>query len=143
MLEDASTNVANSALSAVTSSISKITSLLDDELDTTPTITPVLDLSQIQNGVYGIDSILGGVDARMLGSVDGDIRSMNEISNAMYNDSKIIEAISSLENRLDSVATRMENLQVVLDTGTLVGETAPIMNDEFGNMDVLSQRGVM
>ena len=143
MVEDASTNVANSALSAVTSSISKITSLLDDELDTTPTITPVLDLSQIQNGVYGIDSILGGVDARMLGSVDGDIRSMNEISNAMYNDSKIIEAISSLENRLDSVATRMENLQVVLDTGTLVGETAPIMNDEFGNMDVLSQRGVM
>ena len=143
LVEDSSREVANSALSAVTSSISKITSLLDDELDTTPTITPVLDLSQIQNGVYGIDSILGGVDARMLGSVDGDIRSMNEISNAMYNDSKIIEAISSLENRLDSVATRMENLQVVLDTGTLVGETAPIMNDEFGNMDVLSQRGVM
>jgi hypothetical protein len=37
----------------------------------------------------------------------------------------------------------MENLRIVLNSGEIVGATAPLMNNELGNMSVLTRRGVM
>ena len=146
-VNSSASKLGDEAIDVIKETVGRISDAIDDDIDTQPTIRPVLDLSEIQNGVSDINSLVNGssyniglVSSRMASGIG--FSSSNDVQ-SIYNDSKVVEAINSLESRLDSVATRMENLQVVLDTGTLVGETAPIMNDEFGNMDVLSQRGVM
>ena len=143
LVEKSSAKVGNVALDAVSDSISKIMSMLDDDLDITPTITPVLDLSQIQNGVYGVNDLLSGVNPGTFGMVDSNVRGMYETNNALYNDANVIKAINGLESRLDNVASRIESMRVVLDNGTLVGEMAPGMDVELGNISTLTRRGVM
>ena len=143
LVEKSSAKVGNVALDAVSDSISKIMSMLDDDLDLTPTITPVLDLSQIQNGVYGVNDLLSGVNTGTFGMVDSNVRSMYETNNTLYNDANVIKAINGLESRLDNVASRIESMRVVLDNGTLVGEMAPGMDVELGNISTLTRRGVM
>lgn len=143
LVEKSSAKVGNIALDAVSDSISKIMSMLDDDLDLTPTITPVLDLSQIQNGVYGVNNLLSGVNSGTFGMIDNNVRGMYETSTTPYNDSNVIAAINGLETRLDNVASRIESMRVVLDNGTLVGEMAPGMDVELGNISTLTRRGVM
>ena len=143
LVENSSAKVGNVAIDAISDSIDTIYSMLDDDLDVTPTITPVLDLSQIQNGIYGIDNLLSGVNGGSFGAVDRSVRSMYETNTALYNDSNVLRAIDSLNARLDNVATRIESMRVVLDNGTLVGEMAPGMDVELGNISTLTRRGVM
>ena len=141
LVDNSSRNVANSALDALRESMSDIGNVIDDT-DMSPTITPVLDLSEIQNGVGSISSLLNGSSTSV--SLAGGLgRSGSGLLQNSYNDGRVVNAINSINSRLDAVASRMENLQVVLDSGELVGATAPGMNNEFGTMDVLVQRGVM
>lgn len=143
LVERSSTRVGNVALDAVSDSIARIMSMLDDDLDITPTITPVLDLSQIQNGIYGVNDLLSGVNGGSFGMIDDSVRSMYETNTATYNDTNVVRAINGLEERLDNVATRLESMRVVLNNGALVGEMAPGMDVELGNISTLTRRGVM
>lgn len=141
LVDDSSKKVANTALDTLRNSMSDISNVLEDS-DFNPTITPVLDLSEIQNGMGSLSSLLGG-SSTSVNLAGGLGRSGSGLLQNAFNDGRVINAINSINNRLDTVASRMENLQVVLDSGELVGATAPGMNNEFGTMDVLVQRGVM
>ena len=141
VVENASSGVANSALDELRNSMSDVSNVIEDS-DFSPTIVPVLDLSEIQNGMNSLDSLISG-GTTSIGLARGLSGSSAGIINNPYNDSNIVQAISSLESRLDNVATRMENLQVILDTGVLVGGTARGMNEQFGVIDSMVQRGVM
>lgn len=54
----AATKVAESALDSMKSAMSYVSNLITDDIDSSPTIKPVLDLSDIQNGVRNIDSLM-------------------------------------------------------------------------------------
>ena len=143
LVESSSTKVANVALNSVGNSIAKLSSMLEDDIDITPTITPVMDLSQVQNGIYGVNGLLSGIDPGYMGAVGGSIKSMNAANNTTYNDSNVIKSINDLTTRIDALGNDMRNLKVVLNNGALVGEIAPDMNNELGNMSILTRRGVM
>ena len=145
-VKSASANVSKTAIQTVAKTIATMQDIIDDNLEIQPVITPVLDSSQIQNGISSLNGMTGSgifVGSTGLGIAGGLSYTSPYFSYDRYNDSKVVEAINNLELRLDDAVTRMENLQIVLDTGTLVGETAPMMNDEFGDLDSLVKRGVM
>lgn len=69
---DAGYAVGETATNALTESVSKVYDLLNSDLDTSPTITPVLDLSNVQNGIDSMNSML---DTRtMSASISGNMR---------------------------------------------------------------------
>lgn len=56
----ASEGVVNGGIDAVSAAMMQIASALDTDMDFTPTITPVVDLSEVRQGAEGINSMLGG-----------------------------------------------------------------------------------
>ena len=146
LVDSSASKMAKTAIQAVAKSLSTMRGIIDDDLEIQPVITPVLDASQIQNGIDTINGITnngylaGATGYRM---VNGFNYSSPVGLSSSYNDSNVVFAINNLEKRMDSMVSRMENLQVVLDSGELVGATAPMMNDEFGDLDSLVKRGVM
>lgn len=60
------------------------------DIDTTPTITPILDLSEVQNGMTTIDSLIGR--NQMIGSISANING---------SENQILSAINALTNRLN------------------------------------------
>lgn len=57
VVRTASENVGNEAVLGLASYVGKVYDLLDSDLDTSPRITPVLDLSEIQNGVGSLNAL--------------------------------------------------------------------------------------
>lgn len=65
LASNAATNVGNSTMKSLSNAISNISDLVSGSIDSTPTIRPVLDLSDVQNGskkLYGIMDNLDGYD---------------------------------------------------------------------------------
>lgn len=60
---DSSYAIGDNAANALTESVSQIYDMLDADLDANPTITPVLDLSNVQNG---INTMNGMIDTRTM-----------------------------------------------------------------------------
>lgn len=65
---NASSEVSQESLNVVRNSIDKISSMVTENMDSDPVIKPILDISEIQNGVSAIDGLLnkGAYSTRML-----------------------------------------------------------------------------
>lgn len=143
----AGSDLSSVALNSVAAKISKINDFVSDNLDATPTITPVVDFSEIQNGIHNINNTQFGRPFA-LGTMSISLASQlsagatNE-TNKIYDDSKIIKAINGLDSRLESLADRIEGMSLVLDSGALVGEIAPGINNALGGMQRKIERGIM
>src|SRR4029077_14106959 len=59
VVTDATYQVSKDAAGAMRDSLSKMSSMITDEIDPNPTITPILDLSEVQNGSKNLQGILG------------------------------------------------------------------------------------
>ena len=56
--ENAASNVGENTMDSLRDSLSNIAEAIDSDMDLSPTITPVLDLSEIQNGAKSINGII-------------------------------------------------------------------------------------
>ena len=100
MVKKSVTKMSDKAINGTRSAMLKMDSLLNGEINTQPTIRPVLDLSDIQSGVGSLDSMIGG--NRML-NVMSDLNSIgNSISNRSQSSTDIIDAINSLGKKLST-----------------------------------------
>ena len=93
-------NLGETATDAISSTISRITDVLDSDIDTQPTIRPVLDLSDVSAGAGTINRMFGtnpsvGVLAKV-----GSISSMMNSQNG--SDKEVISAIKDLGRKLDN-----------------------------------------
>lgn len=57
---DATENVGSSAIKIMSDSIAKIADMIDEDMDTEPTIRPVLDMSDVENGLQKMDGVFDG-----------------------------------------------------------------------------------
>lgn len=64
----ASENLAGDTINAVSKTIANISAMVNDNIDTEPVIRPVLDLSNVQNGVKTIDSMFSANQAIRAGN---------------------------------------------------------------------------
>ena len=83
-IENASENIGNEALIGLTTYVGKVYDLLDNNLDVTPTITPVLDVSEIQNGVGLVNGMFSRQQAYSTNmEVKGAIRARTDAMKAV------------------------------------------------------------
>lgn len=75
MVSGASSDVGQTALSSISSAISRVSDIVADGIDTEPSIKPVLDLSNIQNGTKKISSMFSANKAISIGA---DMRAREE-----------------------------------------------------------------
>ena len=145
---DSAELMVDGSVDAVRDALGRVIAVVNSEADYNPTITPVMDLSQVRNGVSYINGTFGGRGS-LLGSVSSNISASIGASMAttalstpeVYNDHNVISAIDRLESRLDNLSASISNMQVVLNSGALVGQIAEPMNRALGKISVRTNRG--
>ena len=122
--------------------------LVESSDDLTPTITPVLDLSEIQNGITSMHSMFNGSPAYAMAASTGRISSPNSMPlNGLMgrlgrmNNNDVVQELSSLRSDVRALNENMAKLQVVMDTGALVGSIASPLDAKLGRMAAYRGRG--
>lgn len=116
----------------------------DTSVDVEPTIRPVLDLTDINEGIGELDGMFDGnrsvalagtVNAAMNG---GNTTIQNEVK---VDNSDIIQELNGLRTDMGVMADKLSKLQVVLDTNVLVGELVDPMDSALGRRTMQRRRG--
>lgn len=112
------------------------------DMNLQPTITPVVDLTNVQQSSNDIASMFnnGMVQANLnhSGYINQGLAANDhsQISQMMqqykYDDSKLIEQMTNLNNNVFGLSQKVDHMQVILDSGTLVGEITPMIDASLG-----------
>ena len=126
---DASRNVANYAKEGLSKAISKITDVINSDMDTQPTIRPVLDLSDVESGAGYLNSMFSsssiGVNSN-LNAISVGMRSRNQ--NGANND--VVSAIDNLRRDLGNITGTTNNYNVngvTYDDGSNIAEAVGVL----------------
>ena len=96
----ASEGIGKTAVSSMSSAISKVTDILNSDIDSQPTIRPVLDLSDIESGAGSIGRLLDGFHSVSVDANIGAINSMMNRRNQNGNNADVVSAIDKLGGKL-------------------------------------------
>lgn len=121
-VSDSAEGVGKDAIKSMSGAISGISSIVDSDIDSQPTIRPVLDLSDVQSGAGAIGDLLGKEQSvGVLANVGSISSSMNKRQNGGTTD--IISAIKSLGGMLTGQPSTVYNINgVTYDDGSNIAE---------------------
>ena len=103
LAEDAAAGMAENAMQKISSIASNIGSYFTDDLDMNPTIAPVIDLTNVKNGVGQISNLFG--TSPVVG-VSTSLRDINRnMSNRQNDNSDVVDAVNRLNKKLDNAGT--------------------------------------
>lgn len=144
---DAGNEVGSSAIDGIKNAILNSSYKFDTSIDAEPTITPVVDLSNVRasaSEINGIMSSNANLTARMAETASFSFRNPNINDNAdsvqKIDDRNIVDEISKLQNNITDLVDKVSKLQVVMDSGALVGELISPIDQELGIRAVRSRR---
>ena len=112
------------------------------ERDPEPVIRPVLDLSDLEAGSRKLDTLFSRNYALQIQNAGYSRNQMSELGSLTdtlrdglsSGDDRIVNAIQDLRSDMAALSDRVGQMQMVLDTGALVGEIAPAVDQELGNL---------
>lgn len=113
--------------------------------DFVPTVTPVVDLSNVETSIGDINSMYNGAD--LFNSADFNASAFNNSLNASFEASNktdissLVTEIRNLRKDTQNVGDEIGNMQIVLDGNRVVGVIAPKMNQTLGRMITYKGRG--
>lgn len=124
-------------VSAMGSMIFPLLTMIDEaakeagKADFTPNITPVMDMANMKRDIGYADKMLQNSRVANMGQISGLNVSGDSISYNMQN-KDVVNAVRQLETRIGQLGEAMAKMQIVLDSGILVGQLANPMNYQLG-----------
>lgn len=138
------TILSSDILSAMQAAMVRVATVADDSFEFNPVITPVVDMSNLTAAADRAHTSFSGISTAMRGSirVSAD-NAQYAAANIRPDDSStaIVSEIKILSSRLDRLGDAVTNMQIVMDTGALVGATSKQMDGAFGTMQARRGRG--
>ena len=117
-----SEKVANNALEAMSTAVTTINQALLNDMDTTPTIRPVVDLGGVKSGIGSIRSIFDNSNLTSYANVKSASRLMNAGS-YKYGDGDIVKAVNDLKAAvLDAAGNTYQINGITYDDGSSIGD---------------------
>ena len=118
------------------------------ETDYQPTITPVMDLTNIQNGIGSMNGMFDAIPSTYgINAAIDSKNAMNQQAMQMLgagNDySSILNGMLGLRDDLAKYSDVISKMQLVMDTGTVVGALTPGIDRQLGRNAILAGRGVV
>lgn len=115
-----------------------------------PRITPILDLSNVAEGVGEMRGLFDTTPAyRLAMATSGEARAATRTrisaiyqNGSNYDDSNAIGAINSLNSEVATLKDAINGMQVVIDGKALVGQIATPMDKALGKMAIAGRRGI-
>lgn len=140
---NASAKVTATAEENFVSSLSDYSALLASDLNPTPVIRPVLDLSQIRAQAGMVGSMFDTVPLDTRVSRDNPLIDMlsREREEPSRVNPEIYSAVLRLEDKISMLGERIAGMQVSIDGSALVGSIATRMDKTLSNRATLAGRG--
>lgn len=114
-----------------------------DAGDITYSIVPIVDMNTAISDISAIGSAIKGIDFDAINSsftAPAISLSNSEEQVLNVNNQDVVAAVNKLNNRLNDIQKHIDNLQIYLDSGALIGEIKDPLNKEFGRMVTQSKR---
>lgn len=120
LVVDTSEDVGNAAVESMSNAISGISDVINSDIDSQPTIRPVLDLSDIASGASAINGMFGmSPSVDVLSNVGSISSSMNQNQNGANSD--ILSAIKNLGSMISNTPSTVYNVNgITYDDGSNV-----------------------
>lgn len=127
--KDAGANLGSSLEGGLFTALMLMAAAVDGIAECDPVIRPVIDLSGIQNGADMIEGMMAQRSymlSMQLGDYsNGQLNRLNAISASIdaqdFDNSDVVRAVNSMGSRIDKLESAILNMQVVLDSGAIVG----------------------
>lgn len=131
-------NLASTIINTFGNPLNYISKILSGELSVDPSIQPVLDTSRISRGSAAVGAMLNG-QAVSIGGLSGQIAA--DIGELDSRNVDIVMELRALREDMALMGEEISNMQVVMDTGALVGATAGPMDKALGQRAIRFGRG--
>ena len=95
-------DMANKVIETAKKPLGALAKILHEDVDTTPVIAPVMDLSNVKDGARTLGSMLSDTSMNIAGVSGGISKSIGRIQNGNINN-EIVSAISDLKNSLSNL----------------------------------------
>lgn len=142
---DAADEFGLGTLNGIQSAVSKITDLVENGIDTDPTIRPVMDLSDVNSGIRDLNSMMdSSTSMDLAASANFDMNRMltRNQNGVIVNNEDVVNAIGELKSDIADMGDAIRNLKLVLDSGTLVGGIVGQMDQALGQLMRFNERGI-
>ena len=122
MVVGSTTAMAENALNGTRKAIARISDIVNSDIDSQPTIRPVMDLTDVEYGANAIDSLLSmNPSVGAIAKVQGISASMNNRQNGSNGD--VISAIKDLGSKLGNMSGNTYNVNgVTYDDGSNISD---------------------
>lgn len=147
IVKSSATRTATEAVNGAQEGLASFSSMILDDLDETPVIKPVLDLSEVQAGAAGMSAMFGshtiGIRSSIIASNIAQTRETNKtaVSKRASDTTDLGAAVESLNARIDELSNRISNMKVVTETGALIGQIESGMDKALGKRASRAKRG--
>ena len=125
-VQDAATIVGNTAIDGVTSAISNISQMVEEGIDAQPTIRPVLDLSNVSDGIGMMDDMMSANRTVGLASSTG-FGFNNGLADKM-------SASTALDNLMATISGDYRPGDTINNTFNITGDDPRAIAEEVGNI---------
>lgn len=135
-------NLATDSVNLFGSSLDKIAAFVNDTTDITPVITPVLDLSQVQNGSAALSSMFNsGYTMRAAASVAGSFTPPSQVQSDRLN-SAMSSAMKNLieAQQVEENPTYTFNIPLEVNGRQIAKATRSYNRTELDNLDTILDR---
>lgn len=141
-LKDYSDSAVSQATKTASRVLAAVSSTLAEDDDLSPTITPVLDLSEVSSEASKIGRIFGssyGVNTstKIANSTFGKGGYAEKATNTTTG---VISSITGVRDEVSTLKEAMKNLKVVMKNGALVGAIGPDMDRYLGHRAAVEKR---
>ena len=146
----ASKDTGEAAIMSMRETIKRMSLEAADTLDASPRITPVLDMSNLTQGMNEINGMFDTTRSYKLGAITSTeanaatSRKVNAVyqNGSGFDDSNTVASINSLRGELAGLKDSISGMQVVMDSRALVGQIATPMDKALGKKVLAGRRKI-
>lgn len=147
LITNAAGEVSDEAMNVIVGIVKRIQDMLDGNLEYTPTIRPIMDATNIQNGVSAINSMFGNRYLGSLGNIDYVSRIRADRGNIInpiveVDNTNVVDAINNVGSRIDKLEAAIYNMRIQMDGNATVGQIYNKMDKRLGQQAKYKERGI-
>lgn len=135
--------MAKSASKSIAAAYAYINNVASQSLNSSPVITPVLDMSMLQNGMNSANGLWGLNGYNPFGYANSMFPSAayQYTNGMMANDAYVTQTeLRGIRTDLKNLGEAITHMNMVLDSGTLVGQLTPGIDSQLGAISGLKER---
>lgn len=139
-VESTAGDLSDAILTSFGDPIGYVSKFMTGEIEYDPSIRPVFDNSGVSKGAASINSMLSKQTISVSGfsgKLAADIGTLDK------SNSDVVSELQALREDMLMMQDAMENMQIVMDTGALVGSTVGAYDKALGQQQIYSKRGTI